>query len=83
MDDMKLKSLHVYARHGQPGYNVTAEFSGNMGDVKLHMPDELGTTIVVTCLDAIVSEIQSAVKITTESLLRGPEVAAKEIEHRP
>lgn len=82
-DKMRLQSLNIHARYGGEGYGVTATFVG-AHEVKLNVPDDLGNQIVRTCMDEIINQIRAvAESVTAETLLRGPEIAAKEIEHQP
>ena len=79
---MKLKHLSIYPQHfSKEGYRVTAEFEAYGNEVKLTLPKEVGERIVALCMDEIVSAVQQVATVTAESLIRGPEVAALELEH--
>ncbi len=79
--EMKLKSLRIHANYGKPGYRVQAEFEGYNNKIDLELPEKLGGDIVTMCLDNIVDAVRSVAMTTADSILRGPDTAAKEIEH--
>ncbi len=78
---LRLNILHIHSNFGKEGYRVSAEFLG-LSKVELKLGEELGNKIIHLCLDEIVAAIQSAASLTAEELLRGPDVAAKELEHK-
>jgi hypothetical protein len=79
---MRLERLSIFPMHGAEGYRVTAAFAGQH-NVELRIEGDLGDKIINLCMDEIVAQIRAtAESVTAESLLRGPAVAAKEIEHR-
>lgn len=83
MSETTLKSLRLHPNYGEPGYRMVAEFIGRH-KIELQLNGELADEIVRLCADKIVAEIHvAATAVTTETLLRGPGVVSKELEHKP
>lgn len=80
MQDLKLTRLSVYPGFNGGNYNVTVEFQGTKGEIKLKCDAGLGDAIVKTCADEIVRHAKEAAEQMVLSVLERDPI--KEIEHQ-